>query len=74
LRRAHRHNRSAPRTGRARTASPARKRRKSSANSRAVAYLRDGSLCKHFRQMVSRSRGTWWLTLRGGRGSSCSTW
>ena len=38
------------------------------------AYRFDGSLCRHFRQTVSRSRGNVLFSVRGERGSSWSTW
>ena len=58
LRRHQRQNRSAPDTGRAWIGCPARKRARSSANSAQFAYRLPASFCKHFRQMVSRSFGT----------------
>ena len=44
--------------GLARIGSPSRNRRKSSANSAAVANRRAGSFSRHFKQIVSRSYGT----------------
>ena len=69
----HRTRRSARPTGRASIVSPARYRRKSSASAAALAYRRDGSFCRHFKQIVSRSRLTALFSLRGATGSCSST-
>ena len=45
--------------------------RRSSATAWALAYRRRGSFSRHFRQIISRSRGTLALSLRGGSGG-CS--
>ena len=61
-------------SGRAAIASPRRKRRRSSARAAASAYRCRGSLRRHFRQIVSRSRGTLALSRDGGTGSCVTTW
>jgi hypothetical protein len=73
-RRAHFAARSQSGVRRARIGSPAWKRRKSPASSRALSYRLRGCFSRHFRQMVSRSRGTWSRNRLGGTGSSESTW
>ncbi len=73
LRRHQRHARSAAPTGRARIGSPARYRRRSPARAAAEGYRFPGSFSRHFRQIVSRSRGIVALSRRGGTGSSATT-
>ena len=70
---AHFQPRSAQPAGRARIGSPRRNRPSSSANAAAVAYRLPGSLCRHFRQIVSRSRGVFGCNCDGGTGSSATT-
>ena len=74
FRRAHLTARSDLVTGRATIGTPARYRPRSSASAAAVRYRFAGSFARHFRQIVSRSRGIDGLSRRGGTGSSLSTW
>src|SRR5262249_53486397 len=73
-RRDQRQARSVQLTGRARIGSSARKRRRSSANARALAYLRPGSFSKHLSVIVSASRGTIGTSRDGGTGSAVLTY
>ena len=66
----HRHVRATRPIGRAWIASPPRYRRRSSARLLAVPYRLSGSFSKHFRQAVSRSRGTTAFSFRRAGGSS----
>src|SRR5262249_53348768 len=61
-------------TGRATIGSPARYRPRSSPNAVALLYRFPGSFSRHFKQIVSRPRGSDALSPRGGTGSSLSTW
>ena len=63
-------NFSAEVTGRAWIGSPLRQRSRSSATISAEPYRRSGALLRHFRQMLSRSPGTWGLRARGDGASS----
>ncbi len=60
-------------TGRAAIGSCRRKRCRSSARAAAVAYRLLGLFSRHFRQMVSRSRGTLGFNTRGETGSLLRT-
>ena len=73
FRRHHRQARSSGPIRRAWIGRPSTNRRTSSANAPASAYRRGGSLCRHFRQIVSRSRGTFGFNRAGGTGSSATT-
>ena len=72
-RRAHFQPRSQNGDGRAAIGSPARWRRRSSASASAVAYRRAGAFSRHFRQIVSRSRGRPGWSRDGGTGSMVLT-
>ena len=74
LRRTHLTPRSTGPAGRALIVCPLRNRRRSSARSSAEAYRRAGSFSRHFRQIVSRSRGTAGTSSPGGTGSRAITW
>ena len=73
-RRHHSQARSASPTRRAGIGSPAAQCSRSSARSNADSYRRPASFLRHFRQIVSRSRGTAGFIDDGGGGSFSSTW
>src|SRR6516165_11416522 len=67
------HARSAGPTRRAAIGRESSQDRRSSANAWADAYRRRGSFARHFRQIVSRSRGTFGLRTRGDSGGRSFT-
>ena len=73
-RRHHRQSHSARPIRRATIGRSSRNRRRSSARSSAVAYRLRGSFSRHFRQMVSISRGRWRWRRPGGKTSCSAAW
>ena len=69
-RRAHFAARATAGSGRAWIGRPSRNRARSSARAAADGYRRPAFFCRHFRQIVSRSRGTAGCSRAGGTGSS----